>query len=254
MDQNFLNAATQNFNLPHDVVELPTRGIFYKSKKKSVKVGYLTASDENIIANYLSGNKTKDGLVLSLIRSKLYESDLRPEELLSGDVQAILLFLRNTSFGPEYNFSMTDPADGKKFEGSVLLDEVNIRKTNVQPDENGEFTTILPRTGVEVKLKPLTLMELQDINERVDTYPRGMVAPKITWQLQKMITAIGGETDRGSIVQFVDQMPIMDSKHIKKFMDDNEPMLDLRKEVVAPSGEIVTLNVTFGVEFFRPFL
>jgi hypothetical protein len=97
-------------------------------------------------------------------------------------------------------------------------------------------------------------MELQDINERVDTYPKGMVAPKVTWQLHKMITSIGGEKDRGAIVQFVDQMPIMDSKHIKKFIDDNEPTLDLKKEVVAPSGEIVTLNVTFGVEFFRPFL
>ena len=34
-----------NFDLPHDVVILPSGGIFYKSKKKSIKVGYLTASD-----------------------------------------------------------------------------------------------------------------------------------------------------------------------------------------------------------------
>ena len=44
-------AGQQNFNLPHDVVPLPSGGEFYKSKKKSVKVGYLTAADENIISN-----------------------------------------------------------------------------------------------------------------------------------------------------------------------------------------------------------
>ena len=47
----------QDFNLPHDVVQLPSGGIFYPSKKKSVKVGYLTAADENVIAN-MGGKKS----------------------------------------------------------------------------------------------------------------------------------------------------------------------------------------------------
>jgi hypothetical protein len=48
-------------------------------------------------------------------------------------------------------------------------------------------------------------------------------------------------------------MPIMDSKHIRKFLDENEPKLDLRKVVTTPSGEKLTVNVGFGVDFFRPF-
>jgi hypothetical protein len=35
---------------------------------------------------------------------------------------------------------------------------------------------------------------------------------------------------------------------------ENEPKLDLRKEVIAPSGERVMVDIAFGVEFFRPFL
>ena len=38
-----------DFNLPHDVIKLPSKGIFYKSKKDAIKVGYLTAQDENIL-------------------------------------------------------------------------------------------------------------------------------------------------------------------------------------------------------------
>jgi hypothetical protein len=56
-----------------------------------------------------------------------------------------------------------------------------------------------------------------------------------------------------TISQFVEQMPIADSKHIRKFLNDNEPRLDLNKIVIAPSGEKLTVNVGFGVDFFRPF-
>jgi hypothetical protein len=52
------NINQMNLDLPHDVVLLPSEGRFYKNKKKSVKVGYLTAADENILASVsnLSGN------------------------------------------------------------------------------------------------------------------------------------------------------------------------------------------------------
>ena len=65
MEQDAYQAGQAEFNLPHDVVRLPSEGKFYKSKKKSVKVGYLTAADENII---MASNG--DDLVISLLRSK----------------------------------------------------------------------------------------------------------------------------------------------------------------------------------------
>jgi hypothetical protein len=48
-------------------------------------------------------------------------------------------------------------------------------------------------------------------------------------------------------------MPIMDSKFISSFIRDNEPRLNLDKEITAPSGKKVLTKVTFGAEFFRPF-
>jgi hypothetical protein len=36
-------------------------------------------------------------------------------------------------------------------------------------------------------------------------------------------------------------------------MKENEPKLDLKKTVIAPSGEKVDVEINFGVEFFRPF-
>jgi hypothetical protein len=77
-------AGQMNFTLPHDVVTLPTGGIFYKSKKKSVKVGYLTASDENVLISVIGSNTTTNQIIMNLIRSKVYENDIHPEELLEG--------------------------------------------------------------------------------------------------------------------------------------------------------------------------
>ena len=93
MEDKTYEYAQANFDLPHDVVELPSRGIFYKNKKKAVKVGYLTASDENLL---LGASKN---FTLQLLRNKIYEPDLRPEDMIEGDIEAILIFLRNTSFG-----------------------------------------------------------------------------------------------------------------------------------------------------------
>jgi hypothetical protein len=250
MEQSLIDAGTQNFSLPHDVVQLPTGGVFYKSKKKSVKVGYLTANDENYL---IGAGRSSENIILKLLRNKMYEHDLRPEELLDGDVEAILIFLRNTSFGSEYNINLIDPGTDKPFVGTITLDELNIRKTDIKPDEDGTFTTKLPRTGVTVKLKPTTFNDTIDLDKMAEQYPVGRQVPRITWKLLKHIVEIDGDTDRAKISLFIDSLPIMDSKYIRKFLKENEPSLDLKRSVIAPSGELVSFEIAFGVEFFRPF-
>jgi len=246
MDNQAKEYGQSNFTLPHDVVPLPTQGVFYKNKKKSIKVGYLTANDENILM--AAGNDVTQ----TLLRSKIYEPDIRIEDLMEGDVEALLIFLRNTAFGPEMELNLTDPNTRKPFKTTVKLDELNITKGQ-QPSEDGTFITTLPKSQTTVKLKPMTYGEILEIQRMAETYPEGRTAPKVTWRLNKQIVEVNGITDRGEIVKFIDQMPIADSKYIRKFLDDNEPKLDLKKTVVAPSGEKLTVNVGFGVDFFRPF-
>lgn len=235
-----------NFDLPHDVVILPSGGIFYKSKKKSIKVGYLTASDENLL---LGASKN---FTLQLLRNKIYEHDLRPEEMLEGDIEAILIFLRNTSFGTEMELLVNDPKTSTKFKTTVDLSELSILK-GVSPDSDGLFTTELPKTGDVVKIKPLTYGEILEINDIIDNYPPTRTAPRVTLRLTKEIQSINDNTDKTFIAKYVDSMPIADSKHIKKFLNENEPKLDLKRNIMTPSGDMTTVYAGFGVEFFRPF-
>lgn len=246
MDNQAREYGQTNFSLPHDVVPLPTQGVFYKNKKKSMKVGYLTANDENILM--AGGND----MTQTLLRGKIYESDVRIEDLMEGDVEAILIFLRNTAFGPEMELNLTDPLTRKPFKTSVRLDELEIIKGE-QPSEDGTFITTLPKSQAQVKLKPLTYGENLEIQKMGESYPQGRTVPKVTWRLNKQIVEINGTSDKGEISKFVDQMPIADSKFIKNFVEKNESRLDLTRIVMTPSGEQLTVNVGFGVDFFRPF-
>lgn len=246
MSQQSKEYGQLNFTLPHDVVTLPSQGLFYHNKKKSIKVGYLTGYDENIL---MAGG---ENITYTLLKSKIYEPDVHIEELLEGDIEAILIFLRNTAFGPEVNLNLTDPKTGKSFETVVVLDELNIVK-GIAPNNSGLFEVELPKSKAQVKLKPLTYGEILEIDRRVSEYPKGLVVPKITWRLSKEIVELNGSTDKGEISKFVEQMPILDSKFIRKFLNENEPKLDLQRTVKAPSGDDLTINVGLGIDFFRPF-
>lgn len=247
---NSLEYGQQHFNLPHDVVKLPSKGIFYTPKKESLKVGYLTAADENIL---MSPNNTKDGVIKSLLRNKIYEPGFDINQMINVDVQAILIFLRNTAFGSEYEFSVKDPKTNSFFDTIILLDEINYLQPKYLPDSEGLFDFKLTKSNKKVKLKLLSLNDDNEIDKIIDQYPKGITAPIITKRLEKHIVELDGNRDKGVISTFINQMPISDSKDIRKFITECEPKIDLNRKVIAPSGEEVTISVTFGVEFFRPF-
>jgi hypothetical protein len=73
--------------IAYDVVELPSRGIHYQSKKKSVRVAYLTAVDENILSaqNLIATN----GVVDELLRRKVLDREITPEEITEEDKQEL---------------------------------------------------------------------------------------------------------------------------------------------------------------------
>jgi hypothetical protein len=248
--ENEQQYGQMNFNLPHDVVPLPSQGLFYANKKKSVKVGYLTAQDENLLA---SVNMGTTNVIAQLLKSKIYEPDVRIDDLLPGDVEAILIFLRNTAFGPKYKISSIDPQTSKRFECEIELSELNIKQTESKPSVDGYFETKLPMSEDVVKLRLLTYGEESLIDSELDLYPDGMIAPKVTRKLESYIVSINGSSDREQIVKYIQMMPIRDSQFIRRFVNDSEPRLDLKKQVIAPSGERVDTSVSFGVEFFRPF-
>ena len=236
--------------LPYDVVTLPSGGIYYPNKNKSLKVTYLNASDENILA---SSAARESDLVENLLQRKLLDKDLKVQDMADCDKEAILIFLRNTAFGPEYKVNLKDPETGKEFETTLDLSELSTKDVNVELDENNEFEFYLEKSKVKCRLGFLTPLESEDLRKIDEQHKDNIYNPYMTKQLEKIIKEIDGVRDAMSIAQFIQTMPILDSQSIRKKIRENTPELDLTKTISSPSGIEMNVKIIFGVEFFRPF-
>ena len=237
--------------IPYDVVSLPSQGIFYKNNKKSLKVSYLTAADENILT---SPNLTDSGeLMDTLLQNKIQDKDINVSELAECDKQAIFIFLRNTAFGPEYKFNLTDPATNKQFEHTEDLSIIKTKDIISEPDENGCFEFTLPMSGKKTKLKLLTPQDNNELSELEKSYQNLKVKPMATKRLEKSIVELDGDTDPMSLSVKIHTLPLKDAQEIKKFLASVEPGLDVSRTAIAPSGAEVKFTINFGLNFFRPF-
>ena len=238
-------------SIAYDVIELPSRGIHYTNKKKSVRVAYLTASDENILSSpsFLSTNT----VITELLKRKILDKDLSIDEIVEEDRQAILIFLRNTAFGSEYTLTITDDKTGESFTSNVDLGTLKLKDFNLSEDSNGEYSYTLEKSKIDITFKFLTQKQESEIEKIKESWNGNGVAPIVTKQLEMMIKSVGGTKDALKIRSFIETMPIKDSQDFRKFIQNNKPGLDLTQTVTTPSGEDVQVKIGFGVEFFRPF-
>jgi hypothetical protein len=237
--------------IAYDVVELPSKGIYYTTQKKSVRVAYLTASDENILSaqNLIQSNTVVD----ELLKRKVLDKDINVEDLIEEDRQAILIFLRNTAFGPEFNVIVNDPKTNQTFSTKVDLSEVSVKEFKLTPNENGEFKFYMEKSKVDITFKFLTRKQQKDLEEIEKSWNGNGVAPIITKELEMMIKSVAGNREMMNIHNFIQNLPIKDSQDFRKFVRENKPSLDLKKKVTTPSGDTIHVEIGFGVEFFRPF-
>jgi hypothetical protein len=237
--------------IAYDVVELPSRGIHYTNKRKSVRVAYLTAADENILSSpsFLNTNT----VIPELLKRKILDRDFLVDEIVEEDRQAILIFLRNTAFGSEYTLTTYDPKTDKEFNTVVNLETLKLKDFNLSENTNGEYSYYLQKSKTDITFKFLTRKQEDEIEKIKESWNGSGVAPVVTKQLEMMIKSFNGVTDALKIRNFIEMMPIKDSQDFRKFINENKPGLDLTQKVTTPSGDTIQVNIGFGVEFFRPF-
>lgn len=124
-----------------DVLPLPSNGQCYPKESPlrcgKVPVAYLTAADENII---LSPNVYRDGKLLDIIlERKVLDKRINIHDLCSGDRDAIILWLRATSYGEDFPISATNPSTGKQYNVVIKLSEFDYNDFDLEGDDDGLF-------------------------------------------------------------------------------------------------------------------
>jgi hypothetical protein len=237
--------------IAYDVVELPSKGIHYQNKKKSLRVAYLTAADENILSspNLVATNTVVD----ELLKRKILDKDINIDDIVDEDRQAILIFLRNTAFGSEYKITTNDPKTGEPFTFEIDLSTLKIKDFILPEDTNGEYSYFMEKSKIGVTFKFISQKQENDLEQIKVSWNGNGVAPVVTKRLEMMIKSVQGNKDQMNIRNFIENLPIKDSQDFQKFVRDNKPGLDLVQTTTTPSGDTIQVNIGFGVEFFRPF-
>ena len=215
------------FTVPRDYVILPSKGRVYPVESplynmEEIEVRHLTAADEDILTSraLLRSGKAIDTLLDNVIINK----SIRSEELVSGDKNAIMTFLRITGYGPEYNIEISCPGCGEDSKAEFDLTQLNMNMLDVNPVGEGlnRFEFKMP-SGTIVHFKFLTSKEEKVISDEQDRIKKMTNSPldhNITLRLQHQLISIDGNEDPTYIQNYINVMNVRDSRAFRKYFDE----------------------------------
>jgi hypothetical protein len=177
--------------------------------------------------------------------------------MLSGDRNALMVALRITGYGADYNVEAECPACNTKSKQTFNLSDLEIKPLQVEPVQNGAnlFEVTLPITKKRVRFKFLTgadeeeIMIIQDRKKKVG----GVGDNLVTTRLQFSLVEVEGKTDKALISSFIRSLPARDSLFLRQTIDQNEPGIDMKSHMECPScSETSEVRIPLGATFFWP--
>ena len=252
-----VDSEKTNFNdvdpsLQYDVIQLPSNGQCYKSKIDRVPVAYLTAYDENIIT---SPNLYKDGLVIDfLLKNKIVNKDINVDDLVSGDADAIILFLRATSYGPDFPIVVQDPETGEQIETSVDLTTLKPKEFKLKGDKNGHFEFVTPLRKDTIKFRYLTRGQERKLKQVTELEGYGTKSHMLERERESLLGALSNdkvlnESERKSIRAAINTMKNW-SKRLSNLNDSEYTKIMTNNMQL----QVVAVNGNYDKEYVRKYV
>tara|TARA_R110000803_G_scaffold22999_5_gene56682 strand:+ start:229 stop:1044 length:816 start_codon:yes stop_codon:yes gene_type:complete len=257
--QQVQQQAPQKPQFPTEEVTLPSKGLLYpegsplRSGKLTMK--YMTAREEDILTNQ---NYIKNGTVIDKLLQSLIMDDIKVEDLLIGDKNAILVAARILGYGQDYSFNYLNPETGVEEEVTVDLTEANDKELDASLMINGknDFEFELPISKVLLTFKLLT----QADEKKIESELKGLkkinktASPELTTRLKHMITSINGDYTIKTIREFVDNSFLArDSRPFREYASKIMPDISLEFNINFEDGTTVEdVTIPIGVGFFWP--
>lgn len=250
------------YQVPTETVSLPSKGLVYPvesslHQKDNVDVRCMTARDEDILT---SRALIKKGTAMStLISSCLMDKSIDPDELLVGDRNAILVALRVSGYGAKYEVRVECPECSHAFDHEFNLGNLPLRNLGAEPVSPGQnlFRYELEMMKKTVEFRLMTGAAERELTLNAERKKKavgpGGVEDNITSRLAAQIVSIGGETDRAQIARLVRDMPAGDSRDLRTYIAQIEPLVEMIGEIDCPAcSERSEVEMPIGAEFFWP--
>jgi len=252
--------ADFGFEIPHEIVPLPSNGKVYPQTStlygaEVVEIRSMTAKEEDILT---SRALLKKGTVITeLIRSCLVDRSINPLDLLSGDRNALMVAIRVTGYGPEYSAELECSECSSKSPHEFNLAALPVKRLDIEPVVPGAnlFEFKLPRTDMVVRFKFMTGRDEEEIMLLGEKQKKlGLPTDNsVTTNLLYSIVSVNGVEDRSKIAAFVKAIPAADSLALRNYMRDNEPGIVMKQDTVCNvCGHTEEVSMPLGVNFLWP--
>ncbi len=240
-----------DFKFPTEMVDLPSKGIVYPKEHPlssgKIEIKYMTAREEDILTNQ---SYIKKGIVLDkLLQSLVVNKDIKIDDLIVGDKNAVFIVARILGYGKNYDVQI------KGQDYTIDLTELDNREFDTKGLEQGmnEFSYTIESTGTVLTYQILTgkgekaiereLAGLKKINKEA--------SPELTTRLKHIITSVDGKDEKQDVRDFVDNYLLArDSRAFREHIKNTQP--DVKMEYVLENGEEVVVPI--GLNFFWPDL
>jgi len=250
------------WEIPVDQAPLPSRGMLYDKdstlyQRETVDIRAMTAKEEDIL---MSQAYIKQGTVIDkLLESCIVDKSIDVSELLVGDRNTILVALRVTGFGSDYNATTTCEHCDAKTTTTFDLTSLKLKNLEISPTTPGvnEFEVHLP---VSNKMATVSLMTAAVEKEIRETETRNQevlgINPdesRVTTRLTNIVKSIDGIRDRNKLKKFIEFMPLRDSRTIRHFVRDNEPGIDMKTSYnCGYCKQEAQVTLSLGLNFLWP--
>jgi hypothetical protein len=224
---------------------------------EAVDIRTMTARDEDILS---SRALIRKGTVLTtLIKACVTNKMIDPDQMVAGDRTALLIAIRNSGYGAEYDPEVQCPVCDGKFRPKFKMDKLELKMLDEDPVAPGTnaFEFVLPVSCEKVTYKLLTGLETAELERTQENLRRikGPDAPEetVTSRLVASIVSIGGNSDKANVAKFVRTMPARDSFALRMKIDEIQPDVLLEQQVTcALCGAESKVEAGLDVEFFWP--
>ena len=252
--------ADFGLDIPVELAPMPSSGLVYPKGSplcglEALEIRAMTAREEDILTS--RALLKKGTAITELIKSCLIDKSIDVNDMLVGDRNALMVAIRITGYGAEYNVEMECADCEGKTQHSFNLADLPIKRLSIAPVEehSNVFEFALPASKKNVRFKFLTGRdeeEIQAITERTKKQQLGTDS-NVTLGLQHAIISVDGVTDRLKVSNFIKMLPARDSLALRKYIKDNEPGIVMKQvatcEVCNRQEEV---NMPIGVTFFWP--
>lgn len=233
--QKIIKTENRKLEKPFEMLNLPSKGFFYENKTSFLLLGYLTYFEENLLTSEML---VEDGIAYEIALGNLiYNDDIKIDDLLTGDVQAMSLALRSFSYGNNIELDLGCNHCNRESKASIPLTSFKMKTVEKKPDERGEIHVELGKMKIPVKIKPITFKQELEYYKKEDKLPLENIALSVK--------EFNGERDPKKILNNIRVLRLLESRELRKIISENTPGVDTKYDHVCEFCDKIT-NYDFG--------